>query len=178
VRWIAPVLSFTAEEIWKELPGEREDSVFMATWHQGLFALQDAGERERWRRLMAVREEVSRCIEALRKAGDVGSSLEAEVEIWADEDLMPALSWLGDELRFIMITSGCRLDALADAPLDATRIEVDGNDIAVRIKATTDPKCVRCWHRRPDVGEHAEHPELCGRCVENVAGPGETRRIG
>jgi isoleucyl-tRNA synthetase len=177
-RWIAPVLSFTAEEIWQELPGPRDESVFMSTWYGDLFALDDQQYRQRWRQVMAVREEVSRCTEELRKAGGVGSSLGAVAQVWADEDLLPVLEWLGDELRFILITTGSSLAPLAQAPAEAIRGETGGHHFAVRVSASSDPKCIRCWHQRPDVGVHADHPEICGRCVDNVSGAGESRRIG
>ena len=179
VRWIAPVLSFTAEEIWKLVPGNREsadDSVFFATWYAGLFELQDAAvERERWQRIMAVRHEVSRQIEALRKAGDVGSSLAAEVRLWADDEILEDLRWLGDELRFVLITSRASLEGLEGAPPGATHVALEGGTIAIVVEPTPHEKCVRCWHYRDDVGSNRGHPELCARCVENVEGPGETR---
>ena len=179
VRWIAPVLSFTAEEIWKLVPGNREsadDSVFFATWYTGLFELQAAAvERKRWQRIMAVRHEVSRQIEALRKAGDVGSSLAAEVRLWADGGILEDLRWLGDELRFVLITSRASLEGLEGAPSSATHVALEGGTIAIAVEPTPHEKCVRCWHYRDDVGSNRGHPELCARCVENVEGPGETR---
>ena len=179
VRWIAPVLSFTAEEIWKLIPGNSgkvEDSIMLQTWYEGLFEMDDAeNQRTRWQHIMTVRQEVSRQIEALRKAGDVGSSLAAEVTVYADGSLFEALEWLGDELRFVLITSSAELNKLDNAPGDAQHIELDGGSIALSVKATEHQKCVRCWHYREDVGAHSEHPELCGRCIVNVDGPGEER---
>ncbi len=177
-RWIAPVLSFTAEEIWSEIPGEREGSVFMATWYQGLFALEDEAQRGHWERIMVLREAVSRAIEALRKDGGVGSSLATEVGVWADGEAGEALAWLGDELRFILITSDAVSGGLDAAPADAVRVTTEVGDIALRVTASSHAKCVRCWHQREDVGASEAHPELCGRCIENVEGPGELRRIG
>jgi isoleucyl-tRNA synthetase len=164
VRWIAPVLSFTAEEIHQHVPGARSNSIFLETWYEGLFLLDDAEtQRKRWQQIIAVREEVSKSIEAVRRDGKAGSSLAVEVDLWLDGELREALDWLGDELRFMLLTSEARV---GDAAL------------AMLVTPTEHEKCVRCWHYRADVGSHAEHPEICGRCVENISGSGEIRRIG
>ena len=176
-RWIAPVLSYTAEEIWKEIPGARPDSVFMSTWYEGLFHLQDDEERKRWRVIRDVREAVAKSIETLRAAGTVGSSLGSEAEIWAEEGVAEALTWLGDELRFVLLTSEAKLNPLGEMHQDANRVTTPSGEIAVRVTACSNEKCVRCWHQRPDVGDSQAHPELCGRCIINIEGPGETRRI-
>jgi isoleucyl-tRNA synthetase len=178
VRWIAPVLSFTSEEIWTEIPGPRDESVFMATWYEGLFTFDDDKERERWNRIIGLRDEVSRGIEVLRQAGDVGSSLASRVDVYADGQLRDDLDWLGDELRFILITSEANAGDLDQAPDSATRASLPGGNVAVSVTPSKAPKCVRCWHRQADIGQHAGHPELCGRCVSNVDGEGERRRIG
>jgi isoleucyl-tRNA synthetase len=178
VRWIAPVLSFTAEEIWAERSGDPKQSVFMHTWHGGLFELDKARQRDTWRRIRAVREVVSKHIEALRNTGAVGSSLATEVTVWADGDIKKALDWAGDELRFLLITSEAAVGALSGAPDDAARVALADGEIAVRVVPSGHTKCVRCWHQRPDVGQSSQHPELCGRCIINVDGPGEERRIG
>ena len=162
VRWLAPVLSFTAEEIWSHLPNRREASVFHATWHRLPEVPVDAID---WDALLALRGEVARELERLREAGEIGSPLEAEVEIAVPATEQSKYDALGDELRFFFITSAARV--VVDAAVSAA---------TVRVKATTAPKCVRCWHRRDDVGHDATHPELCGRCVVNVAGVGEERR--
>ncbi|MGD2128113.1 MAG: isoleucine--tRNA ligase [Lysobacterales bacterium] len=178
VRWIAPVLSFTAEEIHQFVPGERGESVFFETWYRGLFALDQPGdERARWRRIIQVRDEVSKSIEAVRREGRAGSSLAVEIDLWLDGPLREAIDWLGDELRFVLITSEARVGDLADAPADAERIDLDEGGLALRVAPSEHAKCVRCWHYRADVGSDSEHPELCGRCVENVAGAGEQRKI-
>ncbi len=178
-RWIAPILSFTAEEIWKLVPGNSgavEDSVMLQTWYQDLFEMDDAENlRGRWRRIMSVRQAVSREIEALRKAGDVGSSLAAEVTVWADGKILDDLMWLGDELRFVLITSEAITDSIAQAPADSTRIELDEGEISLQVTPTEHEKCVRCWHYREDVGSNPAHPDICARCVDNVEGAGETR---
>jgi isoleucyl-tRNA synthetase len=177
VRWIAPVLSFTAEEIWTQLPGEREESVFMETWYGGLFELDAATDRDRWHRIVAVRDAVSKRIEDVRTSGHAGSSLATEAGVWADGPIREALDWVGDELRFVLLTSEATVGALQDAPGDAERVALEDGSVAVRVEPCGHAKCIRCWHQRPDVGASDEHPGICGRCIENVAGPGEDRRI-
>ena len=162
VRWLAPILSFTAEEIWGFLPGTREASVFHATWHRFPAIPADGID---WEALIGLRTQVAGELERLRAAGEIGAPLEAEVRIECPPAAHAALSALGDELRFFLITSAAEIVAVPGAEA-----------IAVRVTPTTSKKCVRCWHRVADVGTHAEHPELCGRCVTNITGPGETRR--
>jgi len=162
VRWLAPILSFTAEEIWSHLPEKVGASVFHSTWHALPVVRADDID---WSALLELRAEVARELERLREAGTIGSGLEAEVEILCLPGDLSRYAALGDELRFFLITSAARV--IAD-PSVAAR--------AVKVRATTAPKCVRCWHRREDVGTDAVHPELCGRCVTNVAGSGEERR--
>ncbi len=176
VRWLAPITSYTADEIWQAIPGQRSESVFLETWYQGLSALEDNAEinRESWDRIMAVRTAVSKELEQLRGKGDIGASLNAEVTLYGDDNYFSELGKLGDELRFVFITSHAEVVQLVHAPADAVATELDGLKLKVRV--SEHQKCVRCWHQRPDVGHHAEHPELCGRCVENVAGEGESRR--
>jgi isoleucyl-tRNA synthetase len=178
VRWIAPILSFTAEEIHAHVPGRRGESIFLETWYPGLFPLAEGEpERMRWQRIIEVREAVSKAIEQVRRAGQAGSSLEVEVDIWLSGELEQAVAWLGEELRFVLLTSAARLHALSTAPADAERARLEHGEIALRVAPSAHGKCVRCWHYREDVGSHSEHPELCGRCVENVAGSGERRRL-
>ncbi|HKX57249.1 MAG TPA: zinc finger domain-containing protein, partial [Xanthomonadales bacterium] len=106
-----------------------------------------------------------------------GSSLAVEVDLWLEGDYKSALDWLGDELRFVLITSDARVHALAAAPAEAERARLDGGEIAVLVTPSENAKCVRCWHYREDVGADPEHPEACLRCVENVSGAGEQRRV-
>lgn len=178
VRWIAPVLSFTAEEIHTYVPGRRSDSIFLETWYDGLFPL-DGGEqeRERWQRIIEVRETVSKSIEQARRRGQAGSSLAVEVDLWLEGELKLAIDWLGDELRFVLLTSEARVHELAAVPRDAERVRLERGEIALCVTPSVHGKCVRCWHYREDVGVHADHPEICGRCVENVSGAGESRRV-
>jgi isoleucyl-tRNA synthetase len=176
-RWLAPILSFTADEIWQHLPGERSDSVFLETWYRGLFALDpdDPFDRAFWDDVLDVRISVSKHLEEARKGGAIGSSLDAELDLYCEPELAAALSKLEDELRFALITSDARVHPREDKPADARDTELQG--LAVRLTPCAYAKCVRCWHHREDVGSDREHPELCGRCADNVAGEGETRRF-
>jgi isoleucyl-tRNA synthetase len=176
VRWLAPILSFTAEEIWTYMPGRRSDSVFFETWHDlPTVAAQGAAiTPAMWDRVLEVRQAVSRELEKLRVAGGIGSSLDAEVDLYCGDELRAQLAPFGDELRFIFITSYARVHASAERPNDSVDTEIAG--LSVRVSVSEHAKCVRCWHHRADVGTHAEHPLLCGRCVENI-GPGEKREI-
>lgn len=179
-RWLAPILSFTGEEIWQHMPGERSRSVFLETWYQNLFALgkDDPFGTEAWERIIDVREAVVKELEKLRVVGGVGASLDAEVDLYCDGVLYDDLSRLEDELRFVLITSYARLHPLSECPAQAVDVvTVDDQKLGIALSVSPHPKCVRCWHHREDVGSHPEHPELCDRCVENVAGTGEQRRF-
>ncbi|MGZ8248819.1 isoleucine--tRNA ligase [Methylomagnum sp.] len=175
VRWLAPILSFTADEIWRYLPGQRSESVFLETWYEGLFPLDEGTpyDHEFWNFALKVREAVSKEMEVLRIKGDIGSSLDAEVELYGDEAVFESLSRIGEELRFVFIASDVRV-LPKDGAAGALPTDIDGLEIKVTASAHT--KCVRCWHHRHDVGVHPDHPDICGRCVENVVGAGETRR--
>jgi len=177
VRWLAPVLAFTAEEIWQQLPGPRGESVLFETWYEGLAATQASPEQRRWwADLLAIRESAARVLEGMRKADQIGASLEAKLAIHADPALVERYAPAQDELRFFFITSDASLVPLAPRSDAAAKVELADGEAWVSATASDAAKCVRCWHRRPDVGSHPEHPELCGRCIENVAGKGETRR--
>jgi isoleucyl-tRNA synthetase len=174
VRWIAPILSFTAEEIWEGLPGERGDSVLLETWHPlpapGTSASID------WPRLLELRQTVSRELERLRAAGEIGAPLDARLRIYCSGELRALLEGIGEELRFIFITSDTSIHDPAERPQDAVAAGAEGSGpYWLSVVPATAGKCVRCWHRREDVGSHPEHPQLCGRCVSNVYGPGESR---
>ncbi|TRO15267.1 isoleucine--tRNA ligase [Ectopseudomonas mendocina] len=176
VRWIAPILVFTAEEIWQFLPGERNESVMLNTWYAGLERLPEGFELDRayWDRVMEVKAAVNKELENLRSAKAIGASLQAEVTLFCDEAKQADLAKLGDELRFALITSAAQAAPLADAPSDAVVTEVEG--LKLKIIKSAHAKCGRCWHFRADVGSHAEHPELCDRCVSNIEGEGEVRK--
>ena len=174
VRWLAPVCCFTAEEIWNEMSGEREESVMLATWYEGLEPT-DTATRETWRRLRAVREVVGPKLEELRREKAIGSSLAAEITLEASGRLGEELAAIGDELRFLFISSDVHLAPVADAMESA---EIEGDTLKVAVRATEHAKCIRCWHHRDDVGSNPDHPEICTRCVGNVEGPGEKRTWG
>ena len=169
VRSMAPILSFTAEEAWPLLDPKtwaaEGETVFTQTWHP-IPEVQDAQSLlAKWDRLRTFRAEVTRAIETVRASGAIGSSLQAEVEVAASGPLFEDLSSLGDDLRFVLITSAARLS------------EGDAGTPAVRVTPSPHTKCERCWHWRDDVGHDPGHPGLCGRCTANLYGAGEPRRF-
>ena len=174
VRWLAPILSFTAEEMWRHLRGERAASVFLTTWHTLPELPADTID---WSALIALRTAAARELERLRMGGEIGAPLDAVLEIWCTAAQFGRVSALGEELRFFMITSRAIVHPPSQpAPADAVAAAgLEG--VWLRVSVASDPKCVRCWHHRPDVGQSAEHPELCLRCVGNLALPGESRRF-
>ena len=173
VRWLAPVLSFTAEEIFSFLPGKRADSVLLTTWYD---RLQEFTQQENvidWSFVRMVRDEVNKEIENKRAQGVLGSSLEANVQIHASAPFAAKLKPLHDELRFVLITSKATLVVTEESLASLTQTSIPGLQLSVtKIEAN---KCVRCWHRRDEVGRDAKHPELCQRCIVNVDGTGEDR---
>ena len=175
-RWLAPILSYTADEIWQYLPGQRSESVFLETWYEGLSALtaESPLNREFWQTLMAIRTEVSKELEKSRAKGDIGASLNAEIELYCSDACCAELGKMEDELRFIFICSKATVLNEQLCPDDAVSTDMAG--VKLKVIASAQTKCVRCWHQRDDVGHHAEHPELCGRCVDNVFGEGEVRQ--
>jgi isoleucyl-tRNA synthetase len=180
VRWLAPIVSFTAEEIWQHMQGARGESVLFETWYDGLSALQGAPEQRRfWADLLAIREVAAKQMEGMRANREIGASLEAEVTLHLDAKTKAELEPYADELRFFFITSELTLDKDADAPAEAAPVDslhADNRFASVMVRKTDHKKCIRCWHYRADVGSNPAHPEICGRCVSNVEGPGENRR--
>jgi isoleucyl-tRNA synthetase len=187
VRWIAPMLSFTADEIWRLLPGDRSASLFVQTWHafdQHLAIEKSGGDSGPWTRMTAVRDAVKKVLEDLRAREQIGSGLEAVVTIYADGETYQALAHTGAELRFWFITSEAIVLPLVQRMIDRDPATIeadveakleDGAIIWIAAHASTAPKCARCWHRREDVGADAAHPLICARCASNVAGAGERR---
>ena len=166
-RWIAPILSFTADELWGHLPGPRAGNVLLATWFTGLTALPEEAPlaAKDFEGLLELREQVTKALEPLRAEGKIGAALEAEIELHCSVADQNWLSPLVDELRFLLISGDVKLVPDADA-----------KTIVVSAQPTQKHKCVRCWHHREDVGAHTAHPLLCGRCVSNVDGAGEVRK--
>ncbi|MFB2660660.1 isoleucine--tRNA ligase [Shewanella mangrovisoli] len=175
VRWIAPILSFTADEVWQLLPGQRDAYVFTQEWYQDLksITLDTDLSDAYWENLLTVRNEVNKVIEQARRDKRIGGSLEAEVTLFADAALTEQLTHIGDELRFVLLTSEAKVLPLADATSDAVDTELASLKLVVG--ATTAEKCERCWHHREEVGTIEAHPTLCHRCVTNIEGDGEVR---
>lgn len=177
VRWIAPILSFTADEIWQYMPGKRGDTVFTAEWYQLQRLPENAIINEsEWEVLRAFKDDVNKELEEQRTAGKVKGGLQTEVTIYAPSGVKLLLDKLGDELRFITITSTAQV-ILDDGQQTGTPTPFVSGVRRIEVMASGKAKCVRCWHFRADVGSHPEHPELCNRCVDNVDGAGETRHF-
>ena len=179
VRWLAPILTFTAEEIWQHLPGAKEQakSVFLSTWHR-LPAMPASAVD--WDALQALRTAAQRELEKLRDAGRIGAPLEAEVDVYCLPESYGPHAALGDELRFLTITSAARVWRVEAPPADAVPADAGNGPIPgvwLRIAPSKATKCVRCWHLRDDVGSNAAHPALCARCAGNLLGLAETRRF-
>ena len=158
---MAPILSFTAEEVWQLLTKDAEQSIMLHTWHE---LPKPEGEGEllaKWSQIRSVRAEVTKALEELREAGKIGSSLQAEVELHCSGEKFDLLTSLGDDLKFVLIASKVDVIKAAEEKLVA--------------QASTHGKCERCWHVREDVGANLDHPALCGRCVSNLHGEGEVR---
>ncbi len=167
LRLMAPFLSFTAEEAWKIFAHNTnsKDTIFTEEFHT-LPSIQDgAALITKWQRIREMRSDITKAIEHEREAGHVGSSLQAEIHIQASTSDAQLLKSLGDDLKFITITSS------------ATVEEANVTEISVSVKSSAHQKCGRCWHYRDDVGHDSQHPELCGRCTTNLFGPGEKRQV-
>ncbi|MDR0674460.1 MAG: isoleucine--tRNA ligase [Zoogloeaceae bacterium] len=160
-RLMAPILAFTAEEIWQTLTDGADDSVMLHTWHELPEIADEVLLSARWKQVCHTRAEVLKALEALRIEGRIGADLQAAITIHAEGEPFNALDALGDDLKFVFIVSAATLKRGTFA---VEAVPADGR------------KCERCWHVREDVGENPEHPELCGRCLENLYGAGETRR--
>ena len=174
VRWLAPILAFTTDEIWREMPGTRSEHVLFETWYE---LPEVTAEDVDWDTVIAVRQDVAPVLERLRNEGRIGASLDVEVDLYCDTALAAQLHSLGEELRFALITSEARVFDNGQRP-EAAEAGESREGLWIHARPSAHDKCVRCWHRRADVGQHEEHPELCGRCVRNVDGDGETRLFG
>ena len=191
VRWLAPILSFTAEEIWQHLPSVpladeySKTSIFLNQWYahpqfQAVLPLEEKMKTYHWPWIIALRESVNKELEIQRSAGKIGSSLSAEVIFYADELAQKKLNVFEQELRFVLLTSKVLVKPLSEKTsealtLDLTAIEPAAGTLFFEVNVSSHEKCARCWHRSEDVGQTPEEPELCGRCVTNVVGAGEVR---
>jgi isoleucyl-tRNA synthetase len=172
-RWIAPILSFTAEELWQFIPGHADESVLLQEWYPLARMPENASMgADYWAAIAQVKTAVNKVLEEARTAGDLGGSLQAAVTLFADDALLEKLTSLQDELRFVLICSSTSVQPLCDAA-GAQATELAG--LKVNVRKVEHPKCARCWHYREDVGADTAHPEICLRCVENVVGRGEER---
>lgn len=180
VTWIAPILSFTAEEIWQcARPfDDRPESVFLSQWSVPTLNKKNEIAHQAWDLLQKVRNEVNKVLEQYRNEGLIGSPLEAIVTLYCDtrgdKKLYDLLFGLNEEekedpnqgLRFILITSQAIVLSADERPADAISTTIP--ELWLKVQPSTQQKCIRCWHRREDVNKQPEFPELCGRCVENV----------
>jgi isoleucyl-tRNA synthetase len=166
IRLMSPILSFTGEEGWSALTGKTEEGVFEQAWHElpALPASDDPRLTQDWAVLCAWRARVNKQLEEARAANQIGSALQAEVDVYLSGDEADVLTRLGDDLRFVLITSRASVHRVASAA-----------DERIVVTPSAHAKCDRCWHYRDDVGVNAEHPTLCGRCVSNLYGEGEAR---
>lgn len=181
VRWLSPILTFTAEEMWRHMAGKREDSVYFSKWYQDWPVMNaDATVADcdldlaYWAQIITVRQDVLRELERQRNDGLIGAGLEATVTLYCEPALYTSLDRIGSELHYVLITSQVDLEPLKNRTAEA----VDGNTegLAIAVQRTDGEKCIRCWHRRDDIGSDPGHPEICGRCVVNISDPdGESR---
>jgi len=167
VRWISPILSYTSEEIWKLLPGKREESIFLTQWYQ----LSKIDIKSEWKKIQDINEAVSKSLEISRDQNIIGSSLDAELILYLDQGMEDFLKPFSDELHFLFITSSVKLKKLSEAPKDATK----GEGIAAMVESVDQNKCNRCWHKNKTVGKSKAHLELCSRCEGNISEDGESR---
>ncbi|RZG76560.1 isoleucine--tRNA ligase [Acinetobacter sp. WCHAc060025] len=174
VRWMSPILSFTAQEAWPLIPEQSEKYVFTAEWYDiPVASTANLISEADWQTLITVKSAVNKQIEAARNAKLIGSNLSAKVELWANPELKAVLDQLGDELRFVLITSTVIVKDFDAAQGEATDLE----GLRVQVSAAEGEKCARCWHVLPDVNTHLEHPGLCARCIINLpTGQGEERK--
>jgi len=162
---MAPVLSFTADEIWQTLGVDEEATVFESTWYELPAHGLSASQLQDWTTILAWRAKAAKEIERVREANKVGSSLQAELTFYVEAADAAALNSLGEDLRFVMLTSTVTVETVASE-----------SEVKVVVVPSAHQKCARCWHYRADVGAHPEHPTICSRCESNLFGKGETRQ--
>lgn len=172
VRWIAPILSFTAEEVWQYIPGNKQESVFLSTWYDQLNHI-GLSLREEWQKIMQLREYVNQELERCRNEGFIGSGLAADIELYCDPTVYSLLEKYAQELRFIFITSDVKLYPLADFEKNADKSE--NQSVRVIVHKSKFEKCERCWHRREEINTVSSEQLICNRCVDNLSAKGEQR---
>jgi len=173
---LAPILSFTAEEIWQQLQalGESKSSVFMTTWYENFPKFDDLEfENNFWKQIIYIRNIVNKELEVARSNGVIGSALEAEVTLYCDTSLYKILASLKCELRFVFITSKALLGKIEEAK---HLVSTENPSLKLQVVKSKETKCERCWHRREDVNTVKKYPNICKRCVSNIEGQGETRQ--
>ena len=174
VRWLAPIMSFTADEIWKHIPNNQDISVFLEDWYEIEIDNDNLESRNmRWETIISVRNEVNKQLERLRSDGVIGSSLDAEVNIYCSDKILNELNHIKDELKFVFISSNVNTFALDNRIDDALKSDID--DVYINVKPYDFDKCIRCWHRHESVGRNDSYKELCERCIQNVYEDGEIR---
>ena len=171
-RWLAPILSFTAEEIWQHIPGWTGQSIFLETWYEQWPRVEGIS-LDKWEKLQLLRDDVNKALELKRQQGDIGSGLAANVRLYVDDDSMAWLAPLSSELKFFFITSDCVL--LPAAKKVASSHQATDMNIWIEVEPQQEEKCERCWHRHTSVGQSLTHPNLCIRCEENITGHDEQR---
>ncbi|WMY95333.1 MAG: isoleucine--tRNA ligase [Arsenophonus sp.] len=177
VRWISPILSFTASEIWDKLPGQHTKYVFTEEYYNVLFEL-NINERlgdNFWNKLFIIRSAVNKVFEKARADKLIRSSLEVSVILYVNIEFAKILNYFGNELRFILLTSETQVIDISKAPLSVENSEING--LKISFKKAQGNKCPRCWHYATDIGRVEKYMELCGRCVTNIAGNGEIRKF-
>ncbi|EKO3655195.1 isoleucine--tRNA ligase [Vibrio metschnikovii] len=183
VRWMAPIMSFTADEIWHAMPAKQADGqargqfVFTSEWYQGLVGLDESETFNNafWNDIQHVRGAVNKLLENARNEKVIGGSLQAQVTLFVDDALAAKLKRLHNELRFVLLTSKAEVKSLSEKSELAQATEING--LWVEVSKVDAEKCERCWHHTDDVGTIAGHETICGRCVSNIDGDGEQRQF-
>ncbi|EKO3565787.1 isoleucine--tRNA ligase [Vibrio metschnikovii] len=183
VRWMAPIMSFTADEIWHAMPAKQADGqargqfVFTSEWYQGLVGLDESETFNNafWNDIQHVRGAVNKLLENARNEKVIGGSLQAQVTLFVDDALAAKLKQLHNELRFVLLTSKAEVKSLSEKSELAQATEING--LWVEVSKVDAEKCERCWHHTDDVGTIAGHETICGRCVSNIDGDGEQRQF-
>lgn len=168
VRWMAPILSYTADEIWEATPKTTDLPIQLCEWYTELSSFNSSDELnlDFWTKIQEVRSEVNRVLEVKRNEDLIKASLEAEITLYADKDNYELIKKLDNELRFLLISSKANLKPLEEKSENATETSISG--LFIEIDKIEEPKCERCWHRSSTVGQNNQHPEICNRCVENI----------